>query len=246
MSALVAFTGPPDSSLLQRMWERLAHRGKLVGAPIETPFASFAVLEWPEHKPPGTVRSQYFTWPDLSGKTAHVGLSGFAFETPSDLHQLEGLRGSFAWVACEEEKQELRIARDAVGTQSLYYGRVEFPEVGTRWLVATEPKAITEESTFQPRLRPESVAQYLAFSFVPAERTMLEDLYEAEAGWQIRLRSNQPPIRKRCFRFEEFEAESTDSGQESDAYWAGRTREVVEQAVAERLVPDSEPLVFLE
>ena len=90
------------------------------------------------------------------------------------------------------------IARDAHGCQSLYFGHV-----GQRWLVATEPKAITAEFEFQRPIRPAALAQYLSFSFVPGRGMMLEDLYECEAGHVVELRSGHEPRITRTFQFEE-------------------------------------------
>ena len=203
MSALVAFTGPPDPALLNRMVSRLSHRGQLLESPISTSEATLAVCEWGDHSPPGRLRTGYFRVEDQSTKVeTRVAFSGFAFsQLPSSLTDLTNeLRGSYS-IAMLDSAGTLIIARDAVGSQSLYYGRMHDPKIGTRWLVATEPKAITLEKSFQAKIRAESVAQYLAFSFVPAEHTMLEDVFEAEAGWQIELRGELEPKRRRKFFF---------------------------------------------
>ena len=238
MSALVAFSGPPDSLLLERMVSRLSHRGDLVDSHASAS-GTLAVCEWPQQHLPGKFSTSLCKHASSGAVNA---LSGFLFtDFPADPDSLASLRGSYCIAQIHDQK--LVVARDAVGTQSLYYAQVEYPEVGPRWLVATEPKAIHQERLFHAKIRDASVAQYLAFSFVPGQHTMLEGLFEAEAGWTIELAPNREPIRKRYFRFEESEdLEAND--RRTDGYWAQRTREVVEQAVAERLV-DDEPLLFL-
>lgn len=275
MSGLIAFTGPPDPELVQRMLTRLAHRGSLVGhlprtgflessvsatGPWQTSHGSIAVCEWQNPPRLGEQRTGY-----SHGSNAHWGLSGFVYSllpilpTTSDI---AALRGSFA-IACLAHGS-LTIARDPAGCQSLYYGRV-----GSRWLVATEPKAITAEVHFEKRIRRAAIAQYLAFSFVPGHSTMLENLFEAEAGHVITLRCGEEPCITRSFHFEEDEwrsnpeireareTQATDPGTTADAcrfhddrevssdrVWIQRTRQHVEQAVTERLASSS-AAVFL-
>ncbi|MEZ6138530.1 MAG: asparagine synthase-related protein [Pirellulaceae bacterium] len=250
MSGLVAFTGPPDRDLALRMMQQLSHRGGLVDHVVETPAGTILAVEWstrddafhnagrvaePSQRTHlGLVRSGIY-------RTEHCvwALSGFAWSALPNLatpQSLRGLRGSFA-VACLSDNQ-LAIARDAVGCQSLYYGRA-----GSRWLVATEPKAITSEASFAKRLRPSAIAQYLAFSFVPGSGTMLENLYEAEAGHLVHLCNGDEPRVERYFQFEDDEY-SPEQDDADDDKWILQTRQCLEQAVAERLT-HSEAAIFL-
>lgn len=248
MSGLVAFTGPPDSARLKRMLGSLRHRGEVTDC-LERPHASLGVCEWSGIRPPGKYATCCFTEAADSANAGNVSgtqgvagaLSGFSFNLlPQNSSEIPATRGSFCLALIEQRK--LVIARDAVGTQSLYYASLEEPGVGQRWLVASEPKAIVSEIEFQKQIRPESVAQYLAFSFVPGQHTMLEGLFEAEAGWSVTLESGNEARRERLFRFED--EEGCDMQAYSDAKWARQTRETIELAVAERLT-DDDPLVFL-
>lgn len=245
MSGLVAFTGPPDRELLDRMIRRLAHRGDFNcrnenASFRETASGSVAVCEWRQWRAPGKIQTGVS---DIGA--ASWALSGFAF---SDLpasptaESLAEFRGSFS-VACLQDDQ-LTIARDAHGCQSLFYGRV-----GNRWLIASEPKSITTEAGFVPRVRPAGVAQYLSFSFSPTRHSMLQDLYQAEAGCLVRFRNEHEPETQRYFCFEKWEPSEEDERTNAldpadDRIWIDRTRQAIEQSVAERM-PDETPLVFL-
>ncbi len=166
-------------------------------------------------------------------------VSGFTFNAiPATFspEQLGAIRGSFG-IACLAAGQ-LHVARDPAGCQSLYDGRV-----GTRWLLATEPKAITAEVAFQRRIRPASIAQYLAFSFVPGGGTMLEELYEVKAGHVVTLDHAAMPQVQRMFCSEQEEWDSRGEKQSiaadippvSAGEWIQGTRRCIEQAVAERI-----------
>lgn len=243
MSGLIAFTGPPDLSLAERMLARLGHRGSVVAKPFEKPFGTVAVCEWPAAPKLGVCQTGCYQTP-----SAVWAVSGFTFNAipPTfSTEQLGAIRGSFG-IACLAA-QQLHVARDPTGCQSLYYGRV-----GRRWLVATEPKAITAEVAFERRIRPAAIAQYLAFSFVPGGGTMLEELYEVEAGHVVTLEHAATPQVRRVFCFEQEEWDgrgekqtiAADSPPVSAGEWIQRTRGSIERAVAERLVGD-EPAVFL-
>jgi asparagine synthase (glutamine-hydrolysing) len=255
MSGLIAFTGPPDRLLARRMLGRIAHRGKPIEYAtghatgpdtgpwfLESPFGSVAICEWESFPKLGLIQSGYSPCPGGEhGPIAQWGLSGFAYSNLPNrptVDAVTSIRGSFA-IACLAEGA-LTILRDPTGCQSLYYGRV-----GGRWLVASEPKAFTSEAEFSKRIRPAAIAQYLAFSFVPGRETMLEDVFEAEAGHLIRLRCGEEPEIVRTFRFEDHEwCESQPPGDRDEHYWIEAAHQAVQQAVAERLT-DQPAAVFL-
>lgn len=238
MSGLIAFTGPPDRQLAERMLRRLSHRGMVKRPIVETHQGTLAVCEWPDVSPLGVAQTGYY-----STTSATWAVSGFTFtavpDSPSN-ENLNALRGSYS-LACLQSGT-LTVARDAVGNQSLYYGRV-----GNRWCIATEPKAITAEAQFRKCIRPAAIAQYLTFSFVPGQGTMLESLFEVEAGTAITFEDGHEPWRSRYFVFEAAEGEhaaSTCTSEASDQSWIDQTRQRLEQAVAERLT-DGAQAVFL-
>lgn len=242
MSGLVAFTGPPDRMLLDRMIGALRHRGDQIAGLIETEYGSIAVCEWSKSDRLGAAQTQT----SIDEQTdMRLAVSGFTFDPlPKEIsiEKLAQLRGSYAtaWL----KNQRLTIARDAVGTQSLFYGRLQ-----DRWLVASEPKAITHEKGFVRNIRPAAIAQYLSFSFIPTSGTMLGNLWEVEAGHAVDLRSGTEPVTVRYFFFEADEydpnCDPIKNENERDEYWIQRTRQTIEQAVAERIPVGCQPSIFL-
>lgn len=147
----------------------------------------------------------------------------------------ERLRGAF--VLARLTPREVLLVRDPGGARTLYYGRHE-----GRLLFAVEPKGVLAAPDFPRRLRPAAIAQYLTFSFIPGERTMLEDLYELPAGHvlQCALPDGEPTLH-RYFHFEHAERELD---LEED-HWVERFKQLHASAVAER-DPGEEPIaVFL-
>lgn len=236
MSGIIGFCGPPDRELLDRMARRLSHRGNLDENLIETEFATIAVLEWPQHLSVGQIQTGTFKSPSFSW-----ALAGYSFTTPDpEKFRWQDLRGGHACAAIVDNG--LQIFRDSVGCQSLYYGRI-----GDRWLFASEPKAFTREQDFDVKIRTAAIAKYLACSFVPGRHTMLESVFEAEAGHTVHLEFGKKPSSDRIFRFEEQEWQgdlSRDLTAREERDWTDQTRTCIEKAVAERLV-EEEPIVFL-
>ncbi|MEM7479145.1 MAG: asparagine synthase-related protein [Planctomycetota bacterium] len=253
MSGLVAFTGPPDRKLLYRLAQRLSHRGDVFDS-FATQSSSAAVLEWEDQPKIGARQTGIFQCDaakfdsakdHLEGKRP-IALAGFSFNEKlhSDFRSWKQLRGSYA--VCVANGEGVVVARDMTGCQSLYYGAMTDSQGQKRWLVASEPKAITSELSFRKTLRPASLAQYLAFSFVPAQFTMLEEVFEVEAGTAVELSSNSDPKVTRVFDFEsqEYSSGTNDPACQKSRDWVAETKQCIERAVAERLV-ESEPVVFL-
>ena len=165
------------------------------------------------------------------------------------LDVVQDLQGAFILVV--QDGSTLHIVRDGAGNRAVYYGRM-----GDRWLFAIEPKSITSVPHFSKRIRPAALAQYLACSFVPSSGTMLENLYEVQAGHTVSLQTAQEPEVRRWFRFEESEGQASIDGTEplphcldaDSSTHEGMVRlfrREFERAVAER-IPRGEPVgVFL-
>ncbi len=156
-----------------------------------------------------------------------------AFEE-NGLDMLEDLRGE--WILAIRTRDRLVIARDAAGVRTAFWGSHR-----GRVLVAVEPKGVVAAPGFPRRIHAPSVAQFLAFSFVPGERTALADVFELPAGYRLDIDLLHSTTRLvRWFHHEDFDA---SDGQPAE--WVGPTRVAVDRAVADR-VPEHDPVsVFL-
>lgn len=258
MDALVGFTGPPCEDLLRRMIATLPHRGEICErSQYQTSAASLARLHRSADRTPGVDLEQRTLTQD--GITIHVcGLvtryAGGRGERSIPLGRLlddyrqrgltvlGGLHG--AAIVAVIDGNQMHIVRVGAGARSVFYGRC-LDHAGTfRWLIASEPKAITIVPSFDCRIRPAAIAQYLSFSFVPGNDTMLEDLFELPAGHAVTLQQNGSCCLKNLFPFEQDEW-SESSGCDDSRYWISESRRVIAEAVARRL-PAGEPVgVFL-
>jgi asparagine synthase (glutamine-hydrolysing) len=136
------------------------------------------------------------------------------------------------WIVAWRTPDRLVIARDAAGVRTAYWGIHH-----GRTLVAVEPKGVVAAPGFPRRIHPPSLAQFLAFSFVPGERTALVDLFELPAGssLEVDLATGAPRL-VRWFRHEEIDATAGPPEE-----WIEPTHAAVTHAVADR-VPEGEPV----
>ncbi|MGJ8656912.1 MAG: asparagine synthetase B family protein [Akkermansiaceae bacterium] len=95
---------------------------------------------------------------------------------PNSIHNLlDSLTGSYAGLIHHQET--LYLFRDKSGRRTLFYTTID-PNIH----FATESKILHHANNFSPTIRPSSLAQYLAFSYVPGENTMLEGIKEILSG----------------------------------------------------------------
>ncbi|QDU93814.1 asparagine synthetase B family protein [Lignipirellula cremea] len=244
MSVLLGFLGEPDSALLQQMDAALRRRASGERQEVIGPQSSLATRYQESHhravlRTAGVCQIDKFTF-------AAVG-SFWGPAAPASLEELarryqqqgpdfvQGLLGAFVMAIVDQG--ELHLFRDGAGARTLFYGRN-----GPRMLFAVEPKGIWQTAGFDRRLRPAAVAEYLSFSFIPGERTLLEGLHELPAGSRLQVKACGETRLTRYFRFEDFEP--PDPGA-TEADWVRLFRETHRQAVADRLDLDRPAAVFL-
>lgn len=268
MDALIGLVGTPSPTLMQSMARTLAHRGEIDSSGVtQTPRASFARLEWSDRESVGCkVASRlhhddglvvqicgYITkWtpePSSVGALRHVITAG-DFATRYRERGLDGFCGiqGAALIAVRDDRlRQTHLVRVGCGVQTVFYGRIFSGEAKYRWLIASESKAIMGSPSFQRRIRPAAIAQYLSFSFVPGEGTMLENLFELPAGHAVTFEDDSltAPKLRDLFPFEQDEWRHDSDSQLDDRHWVDQTKRVVAKAVASRL-PKNEPVgVFL-
>lgn len=80
---------------------------------------------------------------------------------------IEGLEGMFAVAHWSERDRRLLLARDRLGIKPLYYARLP-----GGLAFASQPKALLALEPISARLDPESLADYLAYGYVPFDRSI--------------------------------------------------------------------------
>ncbi len=117
--------------------------------------------------------------------------AGHTFSTQSDsevlLHGYEEwgpallprLRGMFAFLIWDKERQELFGARDPFGIKPLYYA-----QMGETLLFASEIKAFLHHPLFEKKLNRRALEHYLSFQYSPGPETFFQNVYKVpQAHW---------------------------------------------------------------
>ena len=101
---------------------------------------------------------------------------------------LERLNGMFAFCLWDANRNRLFCARDRMGQKPLYYSLS-----GRSFIFGSELKAILRHPDLSPRLSLEGLNRYLAFEYIPAPGTILEDVYKLQPGHFFTIDFNRPP-----------------------------------------------------
>jgi asparagine synthase (glutamine-hydrolysing) len=123
---------------------------------------------------------EIYNFPDVREELAR---RGYTFRTHSDTEVLlagyrewgpallDRLRGMFAFAIWDGEEHELFAARDLFGEKPLY-----FAQAGDGIVLASEMKAIVASGLVPMVADPESIDAFLAFAYVPPDRTIYRDV----------------------------------------------------------------------
>ncbi|MEK7269600.1 MAG: asparagine synthase (glutamine-hydrolyzing) [Planctomycetota bacterium] len=244
--------GPPEA--LGRMLEALAPRGpddegRFDGPGVSLGMRRLVVIDREGGRQPmaddeGRFRIVYngevYNFADLQSGLEGQGVR---FRTRSDTEAvlltlardgvagLARLRGMFALALHDARDGSVLLARDRLGKKPLF-----LLSRGHRLAFASELKAILSLPDFTPRIDPVSLEAYLAFGYVPGERTILEGVRRLPPGGYLRWRPD---------------------GIETGTYWRlpdpdpdatadpERIAEILDEAVRLRLVSDVPLGIFL-
>lgn len=99
---------------------------------------------------------------------------------------VEMLRGAFALIIWDKEKQELFGARDPFGLKPFYYKEDEI-----RTYFASEEKSILE-ALEEIEFNYEALQQYMTYQFVPEPHTLIKGIKKLEPGHYFYKKSGQP------------------------------------------------------
>lgn len=178
----------------------------------------------------GLVTNAAKLFPEYPGPLPARLATAFAHEGPAALERLEG-----GFVAALLHHERLFLLRDPLGIRTLYHAH----HAG-RALFAIEPKALWSLPGFPRQLRPAALAQFLSFSFQPAEGTMLDGIEEVPAGHVVELTPTAVVRRHRYFCFEAPPAEPLS---DTDENLVDRFRQLHAEAV-QKLLPPNEPVAL--
>jgi len=126
---------------------------------------------------------------------------GHTFRTRSDteviVHAWEAwgaacvdrLRGMFAFVLWDRNRQTLFLARDRLGVKPLHYAFLPDGYL----LFGSELKALLAHPGFRREIEPRAVEEYFALGYVPDPRTIFKGASKLPPAHTLTLRRGQPP-----------------------------------------------------
>ncbi|HLD06871.1 MAG TPA: asparagine synthase (glutamine-hydrolyzing) [Candidatus Nanoarchaeia archaeon] len=141
---------------------------------------------------------------------------------------LEHFNGMFAFCIYDRKKRLLFAARDRLGVKPLYY---YFD--GTRFICASEIKAILQCKEVKRAVNSRVIAEYFAYGFPMGDETAFQGIRELPAGHYLLfdLKSKKLSIKK-------YWSITEQSGKGTAEHYAALLRKHLERAVRMRLVSD--------
>lgn len=255
MSVTFGFVGQPNPNLLETMSGSLLHRGKNVicvqTAIYSVGFRSDHNLDCVDDEGLYVEKNSNSGFCALAGfQTA--GKSGGTFSL-EELYQRNRLihfppvelSGDFV-MASYRPQSGFSLIRDPAGARTVYYANFD-----GRFFFSSEPKGIWNLPGFPKQIDENSLAKYLAFSFVPGSPTMLKGVSELTPGTTLRLDRENRPTLQRYFQFEKWEnpdhfAKNSQYSTQPDENWIQEFKQVLTQTTRDRLSKISgNPCLFL-
>ena len=190
----------PDSAVLKRMNDRIAHRGPddegaLVQGSAGLAMRRLKIIDLATgHQPMAGEDGR--VWIVFNGEIynyrelrANLAGNGHVFTTRSDtevilhgyeergLASLDDLEGMFAFAIWDAPARTLVLARDRLGIKPLYYAVL--PD---QIVFASELKALLEHPAIDRTLDLTALSRYLAHEYVPAPHSILRSIRKLPAG----------------------------------------------------------------
>lgn len=103
---------------------------------------------------------------------------------------LSHLNGMFAFALWDMDKKQLFLARDRIGKKPLYF----YHGGDDRLAFASEIKALLQLPGLSFKIEPTSVADYLKYHYIPAPKTIYQQIYKLSPGHCLTLSMGQKPV----------------------------------------------------
>jgi len=259
------FLNPLDSpELIDRMSERLKHRGPDNYSKIERPHLAIAVRQLrvpgpnagnqPFSNENGEITlvadGQIYNHRDLRKSLldrGHQLKTQSAGEVIAHLYEEKGvdftraLDGMFAIALWDDRTGRLVLARDRAGEKPLYYWMNEETLV-----FGSEVKSVLESPLINRRLDPDAVAQYFFYGYVPTPLSIFADIRKLPAAHCMVVEGRK--VRIECYwKLQDFIGTPTraSTGQKQEKEACEHLRSILREATASRVDLDAPTGVFL-
>jgi asparagine synthase (glutamine-hydrolysing) len=213
MCGICGSIGTGDTAMLDRMMQRLVHRGPDDRGTHIEPGIMLGVQRLRVIDPAGghqPIANETGTvWVALNGEIYNyrelrdeLTRKGHRFRTNCDtevlvhLYEQEGedgvhrLRGMFAFALWDGEKKTLLLVRDRLGIKPLYYA------AGPGGLVFASELPALREGLPSTSIRPQAIASYLTCLYVPGPETVFDGVRQVEPGELLRVRAGRIEARR--------------------------------------------------
>lgn len=149
---------------------------------------------------------------------------------------LTRLRGMFAFLIWDGERQEVFAARDYFGIKPLHYAMVDGSLV-----FASEIKAILKYPGYRKELNEEAMEQFLSFQYSAMEESFFKGIYQLPPGSSLHWKAGDasPEIRR---YFDPALAPEQGAG---EADWAEKVEKALADSVGAHMIADVEVGTFL-
>ncbi|MDY0093812.1 MAG: asparagine synthase (glutamine-hydrolyzing) [Candidatus Vecturithrix sp.] len=243
-----------DQSVIESMTRILHHRGPdgegyhLDGA-LALGHRRLSIIDLAGGKQPMSDDSGRY-WITFNGEIYNFPLlreqlmkQGHRFATRSDTETIlaaykqygencvDHLRGMFAFAIWDSREQTLFLARDRIGKKPLYY---HFS--GTRFVFASEIKAILQYPGIGRDLDQSALADYLQLQYVPFPKTIFRSIHKLPPGFTLRVTTEADRLKLTERKYWDLHYEPDYSRSERD--WCELLRDKLAEAVRIRMISE--------
>jgi asparagine synthase (glutamine-hydrolysing) len=149
------------------------------------------------------------------------------------------LNGMWAFALLDRDRRRLFVSRDRFAKKPLFY-----TVQNGLFAFASELAALAAHSAIHPSVSPRVLRKYFAYGFIPAPNSLYERVFKLPGGHNLTLDLGGLDVK--ISRYYEFCLEPFDRlPADPEAEWGERLRELLERAVARRLMSDVPLGVFL-
>jgi len=203
-----------DTALLQRMNDRMLHRGPDESGIFSLPGVGLAhrrlsIIDLSSGQQPlsnqaksvtVTYNGEIYNYRELRKELVEMG---YAFQTHSDTEVLvhawsawgescvSRFRGMFAFALWDQREKVLFVARDRLGIKPLFYAVSQDGFL----LLASELKALTLYPGLEKKIQNESIEDYFALGYVPEPKTIYADIKKLPAGHTMTVSLGRSDLR---------------------------------------------------
>ena len=209
MCGICGHSGPGEPDVLERMLQRLVHRGPDEVGRHREPGVAFGIHRLRVIDPQGgrqpVTNESSTVWAVMNGeiynhrelreeliKKGHRFVSQCDTEVLVHLYEEDGegmvhrLRGMFAFALWDRGQQSLLLVRDRLGIKPLYYTVQSGFGEEMQVLFASELPSLVAAMP-APSIRLAAIADYLSLLYVPGPETVYEGIYELRPGELLRV-----------------------------------------------------------